>query len=117
MTQTPMQKAVEAGRKAVVNAPEKCPIGIPPESHIFCSAGYCATCAEHRMSLALTAALASLEADGWKLMPREATEGMSHGGAVSLEHPTVRMEGPSAHNKRRAARVYEAMFNAAPEVD
>ena len=92
MTQTPMQKAVEAIEKE---------IGI----------------SEGRARFALTAALASLEADGWKLMPREATEGMSHGGAVSLEHPTVRMEGPSAHNKRRAARVYEAMFNAAPEVD
>ncbi len=102
MTQTPMQKAVEAGAKAIQN-------------ECGCEGGL----SMHRVDAqaALTAALASLEADGWKLMPREATEGMSHGGAVSLEHPTVRMEGPSAHNKRRAARAYEAMFNAAPEVD
>ena len=101
MTQTPMQRAVEVGHyaaaRAVTNDGEWASVEM--------------------IEAALTAALASLEADGWKLMPREATEGMSHGGAVSLEHPTVRMEGPSAHNKRRAARAYEAMFNAAPEVE
>jgi hypothetical protein len=54
MTQTPMQKAVEAMHIAFNSRRGAFP--------------------DEDWNVALTAALASLEADGWKLMPREATE-------------------------------------------
>lgn len=78
MTQTPMQKAVEAAQ-AVINK--------------YAVTG---TFITHE---ALTAALASLEADGWKLMPREPTDAMMVYGDI------------------RWVDDYTAMFNAAPEVD
>ena len=64
MTQTPMQKAARA---MTMIAPTW----------------------DDEVSMAkLTAALASLEADGWKLMPRDATEGMIK-AAMADEKPCV----------------------------
>lgn len=41
------------------------------------------------------------------------SEGMQHAGGCSLEHPTVRMEGPSIHSIRNAKRTLEAMLSQA----
>lgn len=83
MTQTPMQKAVEAAQ-AVINK--------------YAVTG---TFITHE---ALTAALASLEADGWKLMPREATKEMWIAGSDAMADGT-------------SGGCWELMFNAAPEVE
>lgn len=89
MTQTPMQKAVEAGAKAHHEAHCSNPdLLIPWEAqwdgvqHML----------KEYMHKALTAALASLEADGWELAR------FNKGACIPID------------------RGYTAMFNAAPEV-
>ena len=52
---------------------------------------------------------------GWKLVPVETTDAMIHQGAMSHDHPSVFMGGPSMEGKRRAKRIYSAMLAAAPQ--
>jgi hypothetical protein len=63
---------------------------------------------------ALTSAILTAEARGFKLTHREATEDMKHAGACSLDYPSVYMGGPSPGNKIRARYVHKTMHNAAP---
>ena len=54
------------------------------------------------------------EARGLRVVPVEATEEMIHGGACSVEHPTVRMGGPHPGAKLRARRIWDTMLAASP---
>lgn len=100
MTQTPMQKAVEAGAKAIQQTDYS---GTGCASWELMSES-AKSMFRTEMRNALTAALASLEADGWKLMPREATKEMWIAGSDAMADGT-------------SGGCWELMFNAAPEVD
>jgi hypothetical protein len=63
---------------------------------------------------AIAAYLAQREADGFVMVPVEATEKMIHQGGSSFDHPSLYMGGPSHTGRRKADAIYRAMIAARP---
>ena len=71
-------------------------------------------CCRYDATAALTALRAYLAANGLRVVPVVATEGMVHGGGCALDHPGIYMSGPSIAQRKRATRVWETMVECAP---
>lgn len=63
----------------------------------------------------ILAYLQALSAEGYGVVPREATEGMLHQGALAGIYPTVPMGGPGHSQLMKAHQYWRAMFDAAQE--